>query len=107
MQLEHGPDRDDRSKIGGAVRGTWSYRSYDATRSIVSPWGPRLPSILTALTCTSRAPSVDGFEHPSSLARSLRNARNQTDPLEILTIKGQLRGATCPVNGVRCSSDSY
>lgn len=81
MQLEHGPVRVERSKIGGTVRGTWSYRSYGETRSTVSSRGPRLPSVLTALTCSSRARSVDGYEHPSSLARSPRRTR-ETRPTD-------------------------
>lgn len=81
MQLEHGPDRDDDSKIGRAVKETCSCRTDDVTCSV--PRRPRLPSVLVA-TCFSRVPLVDRFEHPSSPVTSgdrevTWNARNEID----------------------------
>lgn len=81
MQFEHGPDRDDDSQIGEAVKETCSCRTDDATCSVLRI--SRLPSVLIA-TCFSRVPLVDRFEHPSSPVTSgvreiTWNARNQID----------------------------
>lgn len=81
MQLEHGPDRDNDSKIGRAVKETCSRRTDDVTCSV--PRRPRLPSVLVA-TCFSRVTLVDRFEDPSSPVTSgdrevTWNARNEID----------------------------
>lgn len=77
MQLEHGLEQDDDSKIGRAVRGTCSYRS-----RCLLPRRLRSPSVLIA-TCYSCV-LVDRFVHLSTsvtfdVREVVLNARNEID----------------------------